>query len=81
MELPVISTYHSGIPELVENGVNGFLVPEKDVDAYAEAMENILSWNYLSRNRIKIEELFEKERHGALLESYYTEAIEEMKKK
>ena len=80
MELPVISTYHSGIPELVENGVNGFLVPEKDVDAFAEAMENILSWNYIPENRIKIEELFEKERHGALLESYYTEALEEMKK-
>ena len=29
--LPVLSTLHSGIPELVENGVSGFLVPEHDV--------------------------------------------------
>ena len=33
MGLPVISTLHSGIPELVQEGVTGFLVPEKDVDA------------------------------------------------
>lgn len=28
--LPVVSTVHSGIPEAVEHGVSGFLVPEKD---------------------------------------------------
>lgn len=28
--LPVISTYHSGIPELVQDGISGFLVPERD---------------------------------------------------
>jgi len=33
--LPVLSTRHSGIPELVEDGVHGFLVPERDVDALA----------------------------------------------
>ena len=31
--LPVISTFHSGIPELVEDGVSGFLVKERDVDS------------------------------------------------
>lgn len=81
MELPVISTYHSGIPELVEDGVNGLLVKERDIEAYANAMEKILSWGYLPENRKKIEKYFEKEKHGALLESYYKEAIELMKKK
>ena len=28
--LPVVSTVHAGIPELVEEGVSGFLVPERD---------------------------------------------------
>lgn len=34
--LPVISTKHSGIPELVKDGESGFLVPERDVDALAD---------------------------------------------
>lgn len=36
--LPIVSTQHSGIPELVENGVSGFLVPERDVDALIEKL-------------------------------------------
>ena len=37
--LPVISTYHTGIPEVIVEGKSGFLVPEKDVDALAERLE------------------------------------------
>ena len=33
--LPVVSTYHGGIPELVEDGKSGFLVPERDAAALA----------------------------------------------
>lgn len=33
---PVVSTTHSGIPELVEDGVAGYLVPERDVEALAD---------------------------------------------
>lgn len=36
--LPVITTEHSGIPELVQDGVSGFLVPERDVDSLAEKL-------------------------------------------
>jgi glycosyltransferase involved in cell wall biosynthesis len=36
--LPVVSTWVSGIPELVLDGVNGLLVPSEDPDALAEAM-------------------------------------------
>ena len=42
--LPVISTRHAGIPELVNEGISGFLVPERDIDALAEKM------NFLIRN-------------------------------
>ena len=38
MGLPVVSTWHSGIPELVKDGSSGFLVPEKDVEATAEKL-------------------------------------------
>ncbi len=41
--LPVISTRHSGISELVQDGISGFLVPEKDVDALAEKCEYLIS--------------------------------------
>jgi colanic acid/amylovoran biosynthesis glycosyltransferase len=33
--LPIISTKHGGIPELVEDGISGFLVKERDVDSLA----------------------------------------------
>lgn len=38
MGLPVIGTLHGGIPELIEDGVSGFLVPERDADAIAEKL-------------------------------------------
>jgi len=40
--LPVLSTYHSGIPELVQDGKSGFLVPERDVNALAEKLEHLV---------------------------------------
>ncbi|WP_278075238.1 glycosyltransferase [Mesorhizobium sp. WSM4884] len=38
--LTVVSTYHSGIPELIQDQKTGFLVPERDV----EALAGKLSW-------------------------------------
>jgi len=40
--LPVISTHHSGIPEVVLDGKSGFLVTEKDVDALAKKLEHLI---------------------------------------
>jgi colanic acid/amylovoran biosynthesis glycosyltransferase len=42
MELPVVSTQHSGIPEVVEEGVNGLLVPPCDENALASALALLL---------------------------------------
>ena len=39
---PVISTYVAGIPELVRDGVDGWLVPAGDVEALADAMRACL---------------------------------------
>ncbi|MEJ7710235.1 MAG: glycosyltransferase family 4 protein [Pyrinomonadaceae bacterium] len=42
MELPVISTDISGIPELIDHEVNGLLVPQKNAVDLACAMETLL---------------------------------------
>lgn len=36
--LPVVSTYHAGIPDVVKDSENGFLVEEGDVDGMAKAI-------------------------------------------
>jgi colanic acid/amylovoran biosynthesis glycosyltransferase len=38
--LPVFATEHGGIPEAIENGVSGMLVPERDDEALARALLN-----------------------------------------
>jgi len=38
--LPVFATEHGGIPEAIENGVSGVLVPERDDEALAQALLN-----------------------------------------
>jgi len=39
---PVVSTRVSGIPELIEDGREGLLVPERDALALAAALERLL---------------------------------------
>ncbi len=45
LELPVIATWHGGIPELVQDGMSGLLVPERDADAIADKLD------YLANHR------------------------------
>ncbi len=42
MQIPVVSTEHSGIPEVVRNGINGLLVPPQDATALATAVAGLL---------------------------------------
>lgn len=41
--LPVVATLHAGIPEIVENGRTGLLVPERDVSGLSQALEDLLA--------------------------------------
>lgn len=71
--MPVVSTRHSGIPELVEDGRSGLLVEERDPQALSAAIERLLampeSWPAISRNaRHRIEQGFDVGRLNARLE-------------
>ena len=43
MQIPCVSTYVAGIPELIEPGKQGLLVPPSSVHALTEAMTSLLS--------------------------------------
>ncbi|MFC4322795.1 glycosyltransferase [Litchfieldia salsa] len=62
--LPVISTYHGGIPELIDHKRTGFLVPEKDYISLAQGIKYFLNnpgvWeDYTKMARKVIEEKFD----------------------
>lgn len=63
--LPAISTDHAGIPELIQDGISGFLVPEHDIQALVEKIEYLIQhpeqWTDLCREaRITIEKKYER---------------------
>ena len=49
VDVPVVSTAVGGVPEIVDDGVNGLLVPAGDVDAVAGAVARILREGGLRR--------------------------------
>lgn len=62
--LPLVATRHSGIPEIVRDGKNGFLVAERDVNAMGERMALLSSnpewWKRMSESgRKHVEEKME----------------------
>ncbi len=40
--LPIVTTDEGGIPDMVEEGENGFLVPQKDANALAERLDELI---------------------------------------
>ncbi len=40
---PVISTFEGGIPDIIDDGITGFMVPQMDVESLAYAMEILIS--------------------------------------
>jgi colanic acid/amylovoran biosynthesis glycosyltransferase len=78
--IPVVSTNHAGIPELITNDKEGVLVQENNVDALAAALEWMLEnrslWSYYSANaRAKIEQAFDLNQQLLQQASYYDELL------
>jgi colanic acid/amylovoran biosynthesis glycosyltransferase len=77
---PVISTYHAGIPELVDHGKTGFLVPERSVSQLARMMVRVLCerdrWpDVVIQAREKVENHHDIEKQRAKLEELYLRVL------
>jgi glycosyltransferase involved in cell wall biosynthesis len=76
--VPVVATPVTGIPELVEDGVTGLLVPERDPGALAAAIQRLLVDKRLAQQlataaRRRIEESFDLRRTVAQLRRLFEE--------
>jgi colanic acid/amylovoran biosynthesis glycosyltransferase len=80
MGVPVVSTMHGGIPEVVVNRSTGLLTPERDYQALANALSVLLVddglWQQFHQAAPQhIEQHFDLQAQTVLLEDIYTEAI------
>ncbi len=79
-ELPVLSTFHSGIPELIIDKESGFLVQEKDVDTLSEKLNILIEhpelWDKMGKfGRKYVEEHFDNRKLMQKLENIYLEVL------
>lgn len=75
--MPVISTYHAGIPEIVDDGNSGILVPERDSTAIESALRQLISdplkWKVYGQNgRVLVENRHSLEAVAKRLKKIYT---------
>jgi glycosyltransferase involved in cell wall biosynthesis len=80
--LPVVATRAGVIPEVVEDGVCGYLVPAGEVAPLVESMEDFIDNPELARRmgmaaRLKVEERFTRQVLAAKAEHYYRRIREE----
>jgi glycosyltransferase involved in cell wall biosynthesis len=73
---PVLASSSGGIPELIEDGLNGVLVPSGDVDALAAGIETMLTYgpqlgDMGRAGRQRVEQFHNGERHYAALSDVY----------
>jgi len=76
--VPVVGTRIGGIPEVIKDGINGFLIPPDDVEMLAACLERILSDAEL-RARLRagalatVDERFSVETFGAMIRQIVSE--------
>ncbi len=79
--LPVVSTFHSGIPDIVTHGETGLLVPEGDVGALATQIRRLaddpaLRYRLGSAARRRAEREFDIDVLSGALERLYAEVLD-----
>ena len=78
--LPIISTPVGAVPEIVKNGVNGFLIPPKDPLALAEKIIKLIENRPLriemaNRNKDKVEKNYALKPVSKIFDNIYQEVI------
>ena len=81
MELPVVSTAVGGIPEVIQDGKTGFLVPSSDAEALSHPIRKLLDDEYLRidfgrAGRNVVQQRFSIQRMTEELEKIYLEVLE-----
>ncbi|MBN1972656.1 MAG: glycosyltransferase [Sedimentisphaerales bacterium] len=81
--LPVIATKTGGIPEIVEDGVTGFLVPQKDVEALVEKIIYLIEhpqiWAGIARaGRARIESEYDSDKLNEQLIELYRQLLKKI---
>jgi len=80
--LPVVATTVGGNPDLVTDGVTGLLIPPKDADTLAAALERLLAdpaWAKTlgEKARQQVQENYSLDRLGREINAIYEELVEE----
>ena len=80
--LPVISTYHAGIPDVIQNNENGFLVHEGDVHGMAKSIVKLyqdrnLAERFGDNNKKYIQSNLTQERYKAGWDSLIQQVVNE----
>lgn len=75
---PIITTDRSGCREVVDDGVNGFMIPQKDSQALIEAIEKFLSldWNEKKQLGLNARSKVEKEFNRQIVVEKYVDEVE-----
>jgi len=79
--IPVVSTPVGGIPEVIEEGKDGILVPPKDPEALAKAIRSLLDSPELQKRIVqnayrKVKEKYSIERYATDLLNLYKKLLE-----
>lgn len=80
--LPAVGTIHGGIPEIIDDGVTGFLVRERDVETLAARLGQLLEDAELRRAmgiaaRAKMEREYDIVERVRVLEDHYDAVVDE----
>jgi colanic acid/amylovoran biosynthesis glycosyltransferase len=77
----VVSTYIAGIPELIRDGREGFLIPSGDASSLCDALERALTMPsadltaLCTQARVRVQERHSVDTEAKKLQALFTEAV------